>query len=144
MAYKRDQGRYIRLAAFWILWLLIFYGCIDLRYAMEGWGLPESLNTEWAHLPVIRRVTPISIFAWVVLPLIAMFLLHRMLNKPKLADYLIETETELRKVAWPSFKDTRHASIVVVITVLILALFLAGADAILGWGMKHLIYPPRG
>jgi preprotein translocase subunit SecE len=68
-----------------------------------------------------------------------MFVLLRVLNRPKVADFLIETETELRKVAWPNFKDTRHASIVVIITVLVLAFFLAGADIVLGEVVKLLL-----
>ncbi|PIE22745.1 MAG: preprotein translocase subunit SecE [Planctomycetota bacterium] len=141
MAYKREQGRYVRLASFWLIWGLIFYGCIDLRYSLESWGLPEFFSSTLAHLPVIQNVTPISLFAWIVLPLISMFVVLRILNKPKIADYLIETEVELRKVAWPSFKDTRSASIVVVVTVLILALFLTGADIVLNWGVHQLIFP---
>jgi preprotein translocase subunit SecE len=139
VAYKREQGRYVRMASFWLLWALLFYGCIGLRYSMQGWGLPDAFQTTFATLPVIQKVTPISLFAWIVLPLVLMFVLLRVLNRPKVADFLIETETELRKVAWPNFKDTRHASIVVIITVLVLAFFLAGADIVLGEVVKLLL-----
>jgi len=50
-------------------------------------------------------------------------------NKPKVVDFLIETENELKnRVTWPSRKEEVNASIVVVITVVIMMMFIFGID----------------
>ena len=61
-----------------------------------------------------------------------MFFLNRTLEKPKNADLLIETESELRKVTWPTIDETIDGSIVVMAVVLFLMAFMAGADFVLG------------
>ncbi len=133
MAYKPDQGRLARMSAFWGLWLFLFYGCVSLRYWMQGWPfLPASFSVVYTELPLIGEVTVVSVFCLVVVPAALAVALVRILNRPKVADFLIETEQELRKVHWPSFDETKTASIVVVVCVLVIAAFLAGADAVLG------------
>jgi preprotein translocase SecE subunit len=59
-------------------------------------------------------------------------LLYRYLQRPKVADLLIETEGELRKVTWPKLEDVTNSSLVVVFCVLFLMGFLAAADYLLG------------
>ena len=71
---------------------------------------------------------------WLTLTL---FLAHRWLESPKIADLLIDTETELRKVTWPSGQEVLNSSIVVVVCVVVLMAFLAGAD----WFLARLVNP---
>ena len=54
------------------------------------------------------------------------------MEKPKNADLLIETESELRKVTWPTLDETVDGSIVVMVVVIFLMGFMAGADYVLG------------
>ncbi|MBN1443274.1 MAG: preprotein translocase subunit SecE [Planctomycetes bacterium] len=60
-------------------------------------------------------------------------------NRPVTADFLIDTESELKnKVTWPSQKEEVNASIVVVIMVLLIAFFIFVVDnvfraASFGW-----------
>lgn len=119
------------MSAFWLLWLLIFYGCLGLRYVMDGWfvDLGKQVMTK---LPVIGEVTPVVIFCYFVIPGLVAFVLIRKLNSPRIADFLIDTENELKKVAWPTKDETISASIVVIFTVLILAAFLFVSDELLG------------
>jgi len=49
----------------------------------------------------------------------------------KLFTYLKESKAELRKVVWPSRKQTRDNSIVVIIVSLAVALFLGAIDFII-------------
>jgi len=58
--------------------------------------------------------------------------LRRWEQKPKIADLLIETESEMRKVTWPSMPEAVNSSIVVIVCVAFLMAFLAGADWFLG------------
>ncbi|MGA1778858.1 MAG: preprotein translocase subunit SecE, partial [Planctomycetota bacterium] len=50
---------------------------------------------------------------------------------PKLTDFLIETESELKnKVTWPTRKETTNNSVVVVVTCVIFAVWISMADVV--------------
>ena len=60
-------------------------------------------------------------------------------NRPATADFLIETESELKnKVTWPSKREEINASTVVVLTVIVLGIFILAVDSVFnvvqGWG----------
>ena len=46
----------------------------------------------------------------------------------RLRDYFTEARAELRKVSWPTIKETRMTSIAVVILVIVMAIFLGLVD----------------
>ena len=69
----------------------------------------------------------------------SLWLLYRWQNKPKTADLLIETETELRKVTWPTLDETIKGSVTVMVCVLILMAYLAGADWLLARWAKLVL-----
>ncbi len=121
------------MAAFWVLLLFIVYGCLSLRYGLDGirW-LPASFKAAFASIPVVGDLTINVLIAYFLVPGGSALFLHRKLNQPKYADFLIETEQELRKVHWPTFNETKSASIVVIVCVLVLAGILFGADYLFG------------
>ena len=138
MAYKKDQGRMARMAGFWTLAVLIFYGTTSLNteLAVRFDALAEPIG---GRIPVLAiDLTPALMISAVVLCL-ALWLLFRWQNKPRNADFLIETETELRKVTWPSLDDAVSGSMVVMVCVLFLMAFLAGADYMLGRLARKLL-----
>jgi preprotein translocase subunit SecE len=47
-------------------------------------------------------------------------------------DFFAEVVVELKKSAWPTRKELVDSSLVVIVTVLVLGLFVAGADIIIG------------
>ena len=49
--------------------------------------------------------------------------------------FLREVRTELKKVTWPSRKDTLSGTAVVLVAVFIIAIFLAIVD----WGLSNLV-----
>ena len=135
MAYKQDQGRMARMAAFWTLAILIFYGCVSLRAELAG-RFKESLGSqlwEGGHIPVLGVDVTGAFLVAVVVFTGAMILLYRWTESPKIADSLIDTENELRKVTWPTLDEAIQSSVVVIVTVVVLMVILAGADFILGW-----------
>jgi preprotein translocase SecE subunit len=67
------------------------------------------------------------------------WLLYRWQNSPKVADLLIDTESELGKVTWPTMTDAVNSSIVVMGVVVFLMAFMAGADIVLAWWTKALL-----
>jgi preprotein translocase SecE subunit len=145
--YRADQGRYVRLATFWSLTFLWGYGCY--RFAEALWDLGFSwaswLRTQLVEeLPLVEwPLTPAKIIA-VVTFLLGLAALQAFLNRPKVAETLIETEAELRKVTWPTTKDTVQSSVVVLLTVLILLGLMAGFDIILSQIFDFLLYRRAG
>ncbi|MFT7484623.1 MAG: preprotein translocase SecE subunit [Candidatus Paceibacteria bacterium] len=141
MAYRQDQGRLARMAAFWSLAILIFYGCVSLRQELAGF-YPIQLGQrlwEGGRIPIVGiDVTPAFLIASVTL-LAAMTLLFRWTESPKIADSLIDTESELRKVSWPTLPEAIQSSVVVMITVVVLMVILAGADYLLGRVVSRLL-----
>ena len=150
MAYKKDQGRLTRMAAFWSLAILIFYGCYSLReeLAMRFLGADNKPRLGQPifglRVPVVGvEVTPALLIATVVFAA-SIVALHRWQQKPKVADLLIETEAEMRKVTWPTFSEAVNSSLVVIVCVVFLMAFLAGADWLLGTWTTRLLTGGRG
>lgn len=60
--------------------------------------------------------------------ILALVLSLRMYRSPKYSGLLNEVVVELRKVTWPNAQETRSATLVVIITVFIMAFFLGFFD----------------
>lgn len=129
MSYRKDQGRYARMVAFWSLLCLIAYGCFHgggLVTLLDGW-LRDSNPAFIEPFPLIGSLKLSSTIALALL-LGGGFLIHRVLNKPKVADALIDTEAELYKVTWPTWPETWGGALAVAGMVLALFLFLTAVD----------------
>jgi preprotein translocase SecE subunit len=140
MAYKKDQGRMVRMATFWSIDILIFWGCRSLHAQLGSWF--EALRRPIAglHIPVLGiDVTPAVVIVTAVFAA-GTFVLYRWTESPKVADLLIDTETELRKVTWPSPSEVLNSSLVVVVCVALLMGFMAGSDLILGRLARMLLF----
>ena len=143
MAYKQEQGRYARLAAFWSLAILFFYGTTSLYTTLLGYfpnTMPRPLVASMPRIPVLGLPLNLALVISAVVLVASIWLLNLVLNKPRNADLLIETESELRKVTWPTVPEAVRSSIVVIACVLFLMAFLAGADWLLGrWADRLLL-----
>ncbi|MEQ1630734.1 MAG: preprotein translocase subunit SecE [Planctomycetota bacterium] len=132
MSYRKDQGRYARLVAFVGLVLLISYGCFHgggLVTELDGW-LGESNTTYVETFPLLGSLKTSTLIA-VGVAGAAAFMLHRILNRPRVADALIETEDEMHKVTWPTWPETWSGAMAVVGMVLVLFCFLTIVDVVL-------------
>lgn len=144
MAYKKDQGRLTRMAAFWSLAILIFYGCVSLHEELKSRFTALGKPILGIRIPVLGMdVTPALLISAVVLAT-ALYFLHRWQQTAKVADLLIETEVEMRKVTWPTFAEALNSSVVVIVCVVFLMAFLAGADWVLGQWTTRLLTGGRG
>jgi len=132
MAYKKDQGRMARMAAYWSLAILVFYGCHSLHGELNGRVVALKTDLIGQPLPVLGLTVNGAFLIAASLLALGLYALHRWQGTPKVADLLIETENELRKVTWPTLPEAINASIVVLITVMIMMGFLAGSDWVLG------------
>jgi preprotein translocase SecE subunit len=119
-----------RMAAFWTLAALLFYGSASLNDFLSGhWpAVAAPLIAGLPRLPVLGvGLTPAFLVSAVVFGA-GLYLLNRWLEQPKTADLLIETEHELRKVTWPTMQEVINSSLIVIFAVLFLMAFLAVAD----------------
>jgi preprotein translocase SecE subunit len=140
MAYKRDQGRMARMVAFWSLAILLLYGCATLHTEISA-RVPKLAAplTEGLRIPFLGLAITPALLIVVVLAAGGLTLLFRWQQRPRVADLLIETESELRKVTWPSLNEAISSSLVVIVCVLFLMAFLAGSDWVLGRWSTYLL-----
>ena len=130
-----------RMATFWSLAILLTYGCIRMRGELTS-QFPDSLGaafSEGLKVPLVGLALSPALIASIVAWAFGMWFLSRTLEKPKHADLLIETESELRKVTWPTIDETIDGSIVVMAVVIFLMAFMAGADFVLGEVFTRII-----
>ena len=139
-SYKPEQGRLARMAAFWSLALLLLFGCNFLHLQLTSYvsSLKDPLGD--LHIPIVSIPLSGSFLISSFVFLGGLLWLYNWQQKPKVADLLIDTESELRKVTWPTMQEVVNSSMVVIISVAILMGFLAGSDWFLGMFVRRLIY----
>jgi preprotein translocase subunit SecE len=122
--YKEGQGKWARVLIVSAVALGAVFAVVSLHESLpsrQRWDIP-GLNWSFDYRFLIEG--PILIGALVF----AVWLF----NHPPAADFLIDTEAELRKVTWPSRKEEINNSIVVVVAVIVIGLFILSVDTILG------------
>ena len=120
------------MSAFWAIFLLLAHGCLGsagLATTLRGWF--PSWGAAWTdRQPLLGDVDFAKLVAVVVLVAGGVFL-YRILNRPRVADMLIETESELRKVTWPTGAETSAGALAVLVTVVVLLFYLFAVDYLL-------------
>ena len=137
--YKAELGIYARTTALWLLGGLWVFGCNEFYYflgsfrgdpeAVEPGGLATRLLAD--NLPVLGVPLTWALIIAVVLSALGLVLLMKILNRPKVADLLIDSETEMRKCTWPSWNETFTSSLVILVVMLFFTAILAGMDWVL-------------
>lgn len=57
----------------------------------------------------------------------------------KLGEYLKESVDELKKVAWPTKKETYNYTLLVILVSLAISFFLGALDIIFTWGLEKIL-----
>ena len=128
------------MATFWSLVLLLLFGCNFVHLQLTSF-MDRMKEPIWDRdIPIVSITLNGAFLVSAVIFAIGMFFLFRWLQSPKMADLLIDTESELRKVTWPTTQEVINSSMVVVASVVILMGFLAGTDFVLGKLVKRLIF----
>jgi preprotein translocase subunit SecE len=113
--YKPGQGKWTRLLTAAGMGLIIITAAFWLRQEMDG--IPHDQHrTTWQTV----------MFAVMVLG--GGWMTYWTLNKPRIADFMIATETEMKKVNWPSRRDVIGSTWVVILGTLLMAVFLFAVD----------------
>ncbi len=124
--YKKGQGFWARFSAYLLGGLLVVFGAFALYGAIN---VPNQYVLVQS-LPMVGAVTAYKVIALLV-GLGGLLGLHLLLNKPASVDLMIETEQEMRKVAWPTGKDVWSATVVVAFVSVLLAVVMWGLDVVL-------------
>jgi preprotein translocase subunit SecE len=112
--YKPLQGRLARI------WTAVGLGVI---VAVGVWRLSDTLNA-------LGYLTPTYFGIPAAIGLVLGWLVFRLVQYPPFVEFLIATEAEMNKVSWTSRAELRRATIVVLSTVLIVAVYLFGVDTV--------------
>ena len=112
--YKPGQGKNTRLYSAFIMAVIVGLGCYQLYKQLAA----RNLNM-W-----VETLIPAGLFVGLS------FLIFMLSNKPKVADFMIAAEGEMKKVSWSSRQEIAVSTIVVIIVVIILAILLGATDLV--------------
>ncbi len=93
------------------------------------WSLGQAMllvwkAADWPRMEYFGGIHLASILAFII----AGSALTYTLRHPGAQDFANEVAIELRKVSWPSAKETRQSTMVVIICVVVVSLILGGFD----------------
>jgi preprotein translocase subunit SecE len=114
--YKPGQGKWVRWGTVAAMALLVLTGTY--------WLVGVELAT--------REPMPRTI-AGAVWTLVGAAVTFWLVNSPKMAEFLIMTESEMRKVSWPTRKDVIQATKVVIFSTIVLGIILYLVDVFFLW-----------
>jgi preprotein translocase subunit SecE len=125
--YKKGQGFYTRVGTAIGVSILSLLGCWSLYNKLEGLSLESAQAQAWVQAGIPA-----------VLLLILALVIYKILNKPNIADFMIATEGEMKKVSWSTKKEIITSTKVVIVTVISLSLMLAGVDFFFLWFFRTI------
>lgn len=120
--YKPNQGRIVRQLTVLAIWVVVAFGCWRMYTTMTG-----SMEN-----PYVGAGIPGGLLV------VGLWFAYRLVNWPRFADFLIAVEAEMNKVTWPARDELIRASVVVVVTIAILAVSLFLFDIIWQWLFSFL------
>jgi len=127
--YKKGQGYWTRMGTAFGAVLVGALTAHFLYQQLPAWGVPSNVTVG------------ISAGFLIAYGLLVFWLM----NKPTNADFLIATDSEMKKVNWTSRKELIGSTKVVIIFMLLIATFLFVVDqvfALLFWAIDVLKVPP--
>jgi len=84
-------------------------------------------------------ITPIRVAALIVVTLLASWVAAQSYKGATFFRFLKEADIERRKVVWPTHQETVQTSLMVIVVVIIISLFLAAVDWMIGAAVRSLL-----
>jgi preprotein translocase subunit SecE len=84
-------------------------------------------------------ITPVRVVGLIVVALIASFIAAQSDSGSAFFRFLKESDIERRKVVWPTHQETLQTSLMVIIVIILISLFLAGVDWLLGAAVRSMV-----
>lgn len=141
--YKKEQGKTVRSATGIALAALALFGCVSLYSFIPPFDItvippqPTFWGTLITQIPFFEFSINYGMVFSTGLFLVSVLLIYLLIiNNPRSADFMAETEIEMKKVSWPSKQEHTGATVAVIISVLILGIFLLVIDSLLSQLMK--------
>ncbi len=100
------------------------------KAGLKKWKVAPAHPIPYAMY--IQYCVPFLVF------LVGAYFIFVLVNKERFADFLIATESEMKKVSWSSRQELLGSTAVVIATVVILAVIIWLADMIVIWGNQKL------
>lgn len=119
--YKREEGLWARVPS------AIVGGVVTIYMT--------NAAREWTDNAIMGYI-----FAGVAFLLFAAVTIYFCFFQQKVSDVLIETETEMRKVVWPSKDEVTGSTGVVIATTIILGLVIFVIDVIFAQTLRFVLY----
>ena len=135
--YKKGQGSKARLVGMAGSFALVIWGAYALWVQLQG---AAALTRPLVTVPKLSLDIDLAMIIAVLVGVVACGLVVMILNRPRLVDLLIDTESEMKKVSWPSRQEAWNSSVVVVVTVLVMMGLLFFYDFILNQILKQIFY----
>ncbi|MBM3984087.1 MAG: preprotein translocase subunit SecE [Planctomycetes bacterium] len=144
--YKPNQGSYARTASFLLLATLAVFAAVTLywwllsfRAADGGTGF-MGRDLSGGPLPVLSLALTPALLLAAALGAGLLWGTRAVLERPKVADLLIDCETEMRKCTWPTGEETWKSSLVVLLVVAFFTVALAGMDLLLNFAFSRYVF----
>jgi preprotein translocase subunit SecE len=84
-------------------------------------------------------ITPIRVVGLIVVVIIASFIAGQSDSGSAFFRFLKESDIERRKVVWPTHQETLQTALMVIIVTILISLFLAAVDWLLGALVRTLV-----
>jgi preprotein translocase subunit SecE len=131
--YKSEQGLLVRGSGLGVIAALLAFGCWGLYFWLAAKGTFFKEPVGGIVVPLVDLTINGALIVTLALFCAGVLATAHIIGKPRTADLLIETESELQKVTWPSWPETVNASIIVIFATLLMAGILFLFDVVLGW-----------
>jgi preprotein translocase subunit SecE len=110
--YQWKQGKVLRRST---------AGAILLAFVLASQALYHSVLYD-----NLGTTSATAVYAAIVV--VGAWVAFRVINYPMFADFLIDVESEMAKVTWPSWADLQRATVVVLGTMFVFSVLLFGYD----------------
>ena len=140
-SYKTKQGRIVRWGTFIISALLSIFATYRVFYSFPYMNLLPEKRTEfwqWVYQSLVSftipavdipiTVSPRLLFTLALGTVLLLLVAYFSFRNERISDFLIDTESEMRKVAWPTFSEVIDSSLVVIIVIIALGIYLFVVD----------------
>ncbi len=136
--YKLNQGVYARAVAGMVMLVLALFASVRLFGLLGSYQSPTLVGIPvaflWASAFFVVSMAVVSVFTFGLQTGV-----RGLDSKSRaLVDLLVDTQTELQKVSWPTREELRSSTTVVLVCIFILGAFLYFVDVVVSFVMSRI------
>ena len=117
--YKKGQGNYTRLGSAFCLAVIAAIACYKFYGILTGITWLGNNKNDRA---LFASLIPAAFFAVIA------FLIYWLVNKQSVADFMIASEGEIKKVSWSSREEITASTFIVIVVVIMMSALLGVTD----------------